>query len=65
MKRQRKSIGEIVLAVSELNLPRESRSFLFRSALQHRFVEAARGRSLSLHMPRPEYGDFGGQRGMR
>lgn len=59
MRRQKKSIGEIVVALSELNLPRESRSFLFRYALQHHFAEATRSHSLSLQMSKPDYGDFG------
>jgi hypothetical protein len=52
MKRQAKRIGEIVLALSELNLPRESRSLLLRCALEHRNQKAKRGRILSLEAMR-------------
>ena len=52
MKKQKKSIGEIVVALSELNLPRECRSSLFRYALQHHFAEGQRSHGLSLVYPR-------------
>ncbi len=54
MNGHKKSIGEIVVALSELNLPRESRSFLFRYALQQRFFEGHRSQTLSLMIPRPD-----------
>ena len=52
MRKHKKTLGEIVVALSELNLPRESRSFLFRFALQHHFAEGQRSHALSLTFPR-------------
>jgi len=56
MRKHKKSIGEIVVALSELNLPRESRSFLFRYALQHHFAESRHSRTVLLTFPR--FDDF-------
>jgi len=63
MRRQKKSLGEIVVALAELNLPRESKSFLFRYALQHRYEGTYRGRELFLEMPGADRRGFGDPRG--
>ena len=65
MRRQKKSIGEIVVALSELNLPRQSRSFLFRYALQHRYEASHSANHLFLEMAAPYRGGFGESGGMK